>query len=105
MRIKMLINLSLTLAAGSVALPSLASTLRCGNQLISTGDRTFEVQQKCGAPASQEVTGTQETFSADYRRAETVKIEEWIYGPDNGMYQYLHFEGGRLVRIDSRRGR
>ncbi|MBC3950313.1 DUF2845 domain-containing protein [Pseudomonas folii] len=81
-----------------------ASTLRCGSQLISAGDRAFEVQQKCGAPVSQEVIGSKETFSGNYRRSEEVKIEEWIYGPDHGMYQYLRFEGGRLVRIDSKRG-
>ncbi|MCD5988685.1 MULTISPECIES: DUF2845 domain-containing protein [Pseudomonas] len=81
-----------------------ASTLRCGSQLISAGDRAFEVQQKCGMPVSQEVIGTKETFSGNYRQSEEVKIEEWIYGPDHGMYQYLRFEGGRLVRIDSKRG-
>lgn len=52
---------------------------------------------------SQEVIGTKETFSRNYRKSEEVKVEEWIYGPDNGMYQYLRFEGGRLVRIDSKR--
>ncbi|WP_349971362.1 DUF2845 domain-containing protein [Pseudomonas caspiana] len=81
-----------------------ASTLRCGSQLISAGDRAFEVQQKCGAPVSQEVIGSKETFSGNYRQSEQVRIEEWIYGPDHGMYQYLRFEGGRLVRIDSKRG-
>lgn len=67
---------------------------------MSTGDRAFEVQQKCGEPVSQEVLGTQETFNSNYRRSEAVRIEEWIYGPDNGMYQYLRFEGGRLVGIE-----
>ena len=80
-----------------------ADTLRCGSQLISVGDRAFEVQQKCGAPASQDLIGTKSTFS-HYRQRDEVKVEEWIYGPNNGMYQYLRFEGGRLVRIDSRRG-
>ncbi|SDW20714.1 Protein of unknown function [Pseudomonas syringae] len=106
MRIKMLISLTLATMLGAAVLPAhAASTLRCGSQLISTGDRAFEVQQKCGEPVSQEVIGTKESFSNDYRQSETVRIEEWIYGPDNGMYQYLHFEGGRLVRIDSKRRR
>ncbi|MBX8537816.1 DUF2845 domain-containing protein [Pseudomonas cichorii] len=95
-----LLALSGALSATSVQ----ASTLRCGSQLISTGDRLFEVQQKCGEPVSQEVLGSKETYSSNYRRSEEVRIEEWIYGPINGMYQYLRFEGGRLVRIDSRRG-
>jgi hypothetical protein len=81
-----------------------AATLRCGSQLISAGDRAFEVQQKCGAPVSQSIIGSKETFSGNYRKSEQVTVEEWIYGPDHGMYQYLRFEGGRLVRIDSRRG-
>ncbi|KAA8710355.1 hypothetical protein ALQ64_02317 [Pseudomonas cannabina] len=106
MRIKILVSVTLATMLGATVLPAqAASTLRCGSQLISTGDRAFEVQQKCGEPVSQEVIGTKESFSNDYRQSETVRIEEWIYGPDNGMYQYLHFEGGRLVRIDSKRRR
>lgn len=95
----------LCLALAACASTSQASTLRCASQLISTGDRAFEVQQKCGAPISQQVIGSKETFSGNYRQSEEVRIEEWIYGPDNGMYQYLRFEGGRLVRIESKRGR
>ena len=103
-RIKLLINLTLAAMAGSVVGSAHASsTLRCGSQVVSTGDRAFEVQQKCGEPVSQEVLGTQETFNSNYRRSEAVRIEEWIYGPDNGMYQYLRFEGGRLVGIESKR--
>ncbi|GFM74104.1 hypothetical protein PSCICL_50960 [Pseudomonas cichorii] len=90
--------------SGALAATAQASTLRCGSQLISTGDRIFEVQQKCGEPVSQEVLGSKETYSSNYRRSEEVRIEEWVYGPYNGMYQYLRFEGGRLVRIDSKRG-
>ncbi len=33
-----------------------------------------------------------------------VQIEEWAYGPRNGMYYYLRFEGNRLVKIESKRG-
>lgn len=101
MRVRLLLCLSLATLCSTAG----AATLRCGSQLISDGDRAFEVQQKCGRPVSQEVIGSKETFSGDYRRSEQVRIEEWIYGPDNGMYQYLRFEGGRLVRIDSQRGR
>lgn len=81
-----------------------ADTLRCGSQLISVGDRMFEVQQKCGQPVSQDIIGYKETVN-HYRQVDQVQVQEWIYGPSNGMYQYLRFEGGRLVRIDSKRGR
>ena len=97
----------LLLSAGLLSLTcaAQASTLRCGSQLISVGDRAFDVQQKCGIPVSQDVIGSKETFNSTYRKSEEVRIEEWIYGPDNGMYQYLRFEGGRLVRIESQRHR
>ena len=91
---------------GLAALSSLvqADTLRCGSQLISEGDRMFEVQQKCGQPISQDIIGYKETVN-HFRQVDQVQVQEWIYGPNNGMYQYLRFEGGRLVRIDSKRGR
>ena len=90
---------------GLAALSSLvqADTLRCGSQLISEGDRMFEVQQKCGQPVSQDIVGYKETVN-HFRQVDQVQVQEWIYGPNSGMYQYLRFEGGRLVRIDSRRG-
>ncbi|HXR02741.1 MAG TPA: DUF2845 domain-containing protein [Pseudomonas sp.] len=91
---------------GFAALSGLAhaDTLRCGSQLISAGDRMFEVQQKCGQPISQDIIGYKETVN-HYRQVDQVQVQEWIYGPNNGMYQYLRFEGGRLIRIDSKRGR
>lgn len=78
--------------------------MRCNSQLISIGDHAFEVQKKCGPPASQATIGSREDFSRNYRHSEQVRVEEWIYGPDHGMYRYLRFEGGRLTRIESRRG-
>lgn len=99
------IRLLLSVGLQSLICAAQASTLRCGSQLISVGDRAFEVQQKCGIPVSQDVIGTKETFNSTYRKSEEVRVEEWIYGPDHGMYQYLRFEGGRLVRIESQRQR
>ncbi|WP_122679208.1 DUF2845 domain-containing protein, partial [Pseudomonas viridiflava] len=54
----------------ALASASQAATLRCGSQLISAGDRAFEVQQKCGVPVGQEVIGSKETFSGNYRQSE-----------------------------------
>ncbi|WP_371928629.1 DUF2845 domain-containing protein [Pseudomonas sp. SLFW] len=82
---------------------SQADTLRCGSQLISVGDRMFEVQQKCGQPVSQDIVGYKETVN-HFRQVDQVQVQEWVYGPNSGMFQYLRFEGGRLVRIDSKRG-
>ena len=84
--------------------PTQAATLRCGSQLISEGDRMFEVQNKCGQPVSQDIVGYKETVN-HYRQVDQVQVQEWVYGPNNGMYQYLRFEGGRLVKINSKRVR
>jgi hypothetical protein len=96
--------LMLGLTAAAAFAQAATDTLRCGSQLISVGDRMFEVQQKCGQPVSQDIVGYKETVN-HFRQVDQVQVQEWIYGPSNGMYQYLRFEGGRLVRIDSKRGR
>jgi hypothetical protein len=79
------------------------STLRCEHDLISLDDTTGEVQDKCGAPADRSMLGFKEKVD-EYGFRNEVQVEEWIYGPRNGMYHYLRFEGNRLVRIDSKRG-
>ncbi|MES2818622.1 MAG: DUF2845 domain-containing protein [Pseudomonadota bacterium] len=78
-----------------------ADTLRCGSQLISVGDRAFEVQQKCGEPRFRDLVG----YNLGPNERRESPIEEWVYGPDNGMLRILTFEGSRLIRIESQRGR
>ncbi len=78
-----------------------ADTMRCGSQLISLGDRNFEVQQKCGEPAFRDLVG----YSLGAYERREYKIEEWVYGPDNGMLSILTFEGNRLRAIERRRAR
>jgi len=34
-----------------------------------------------------------------------VALEEWVYGPKNGMLYFLRFEGNRVTKIESKRGR
>ncbi|WP_447891814.1 DUF2845 domain-containing protein [Pseudomonas atacamensis] len=89
--------LALTCAAGHV---SASDTLRCASQLISLGDRASEVLQKCGEPVSRDVLG----YKRSANRREEFQVEGWTYGPNNGMYQYLRFEGNRLRQINSKRG-
>lgn len=74
-------------------------TMRCGSQLISTGDRAFEVREKCGEPTFSDVIGY---TLGPYERRE-MKIEEWVYGPNNGVHSILTFEGSRLSRIERKR--
>ncbi|RON40651.1 hypothetical protein BK666_26130 [Pseudomonas frederiksbergensis] len=92
-----LFSLALAFAAGQV---SAADTLRCGSQLISVGDRSSEVLQKCGQPVARDALG----YKRNANRREEFQVEEWTYGPNSGMYQYLRFEGNRLVQITSKRG-
>ena len=83
-------------------LPALASaddTWRCGQKLVSLGDRTFEVQQKCGEPNLSSTVG----FTTDYNGNQQLPIAEWVYGPPNGAYYILTFTGSRLTAIEFRR--
>lgn len=94
---RFILSLALAVAASQA---QAADTLRCGSQLISVGDRSGEVLQKCGEPASRDFLG----YKRSANKREEFQVEEWVYGPNSGMYQYLRFEGNRLVRIDSKRG-
>ena len=94
---KWLAAMALTFVVGQA---SASDTLRCGSQLISLGDRASEVLNKCGEPVSRDPLG----YKRSANRREEFQVEEWTYGPNNGMYQYLRFEGSRLKRIDSKRG-
>lgn len=78
---------------------AMASTFRCGTQLVSLGDRAFQVLRKCGEPLAREPVGY---TLGEFDRREML-IEEWVYGPRNGMLYFLRFEGGRLTSIDGRR--
>jgi hypothetical protein len=78
-----------------------ADTLRCGSQLVSLNDRRFEVLQKCGEPAFRDLVG----YSLGPNERREYQIEEWVYGPDNGMLSILTFEGTRLRAIERRRSR
>lgn len=78
-----------------------ADTLRCGSQLVSTGDRAFEVERKCGPPAQRDLVG----YGLSPNGRQEFVLEEWTYGPNNGTFSILTFEGSRLVRIESQRER
>lgn len=80
-----------------------SSTLRCGNALISLGDPAGIVSHKCGEPLGRDFLGYREVID-EYGFRNEVSVEEWSYGPRNGMYYYLRFEGNRLIKIDSKRG-
>ena len=88
----------------ALSAPLSAATLRCDRDLVSSGDHTSEVLDKCGQPNSRETIGYRRRGD-DWGNYEEVRVEEWVYGPRNGMYYFLRFEGNRLIEIDSDRGR
>lgn len=94
----------LCLALLLIGTPLYADSLRCSSKLIISGDRASEILEKCGEPASREQIALRERTD-ETGRFELVPVEEWIYGPRNGMYYYLRVEGSRLVEIHSQRRR
>lgn len=92
---------TLLLALAGASSLAQAETLRCGSQLVSLDDRRFEVLQKCGEPAFRDLVG----YSLGPNERREYQIEEWVYGPDNGMLSILTFEGTRLRAIERRRSR
>ncbi|SRR5690554_1949770 len=96
---KYLSGFVLCLALSLFSAGAMASTFRCGTQLVSLGERSFQVLRKCGEPVAREAVGY---TLGEYNRQE-LPIEEWVYGPHSGMLYFLRFIGGRLVSIDSLR--
>lgn len=93
---RLALALPLLLAFGSIE----AGTLRCGSKLVNAGDRAFEVERKCGQPTYRELVG----YTGNYHHGgRELVIEEWVYGPRNGMLSILTFQGNRLVRIETKR--
>lgn len=84
-----------------LASPAVAQTLRCGSDLVSLGDRAFEIIRKCGEPQYRDTVG----YTVGPHQRLELAIEEWVYGPRNGMTYILRLEGNRLVRIESSRQR
>ncbi len=81
------------------ALPAAADSLRCGTQLVSTGDRSFEILRKCGQPVYRDRVG----YTLGPNRRAEMPIEEWLYGPFNGMSYILRLESNRLMHIEALR--
>lgn len=100
--------LGLIVLATSLSFATTAHALRCGNDLVSKGDRTNEVRRLCGAPQQVDkrrelrAYGVQDPVSgALLRNTAIVTISEWTYdfGPRR-LVRLLRFENGRLVRIE-----
>lgn len=79
-----------------------AATMRCNGELIATGESSFEVLKKCGGPYDKEIVKPAIRPDGNPAR-ESVTVETWIYGPDNGAHRFLRFIDGQLVKIETRR--
>ncbi len=86
----------------ALAGPASAASYRCNSSLVTKGDHVQEVLSKCGEPVSQSLIRYKSVID-DWGFRHEVPVEEWTYGPRNGMYHVLRFEGGRLIGVDSRR--
>jgi hypothetical protein len=92
------------------------SRIRCGNDLISIGDRAFRVQRtlkQCGEVLDKEVIETTSQGSlyydpeTDENRAtyqeDTIKKERWWIRVDEGSGYYCYpliFEAGTLKKVE-----
>lgn len=91
----------IALVVAALLLPLSAHAMRCGTQLIQTGMLAIQVRDKCGDPVSEELIGyTLRGAPPGVRGEREFKIEQWIYGPDQGYYHVLTFEAGRLHDIE-----
>lgn len=97
MRLAVLL-LPLLLAATAAS----ADSLRCGSNLISTGNTTSEVIDRCGEPVDRSYLGNR-IVVGDWGQRVEVRVEEWIYGPWNGMLYFVRFKGNQLDSIQSKR--
>ena len=71
-----------------------ADSMRCGTDLVRTGDTSIEVKLKCGQPFDAEYIG-QAKINHSY-----VNIERYTYVPEKGQFiKILEFHDGNLVNI------
>ena len=80
-------------------LPAMAADMRCGNDFVKIGDRAFMVEHKCGEPVSKEFIG----YTLDEAKNREYAIEEWVYGPMNGIFYFVKFIGGSVTEIEYER--
>jgi hypothetical protein len=92
------------------------STLRCKNRLVSDGDTQAAVLAKCGNPDqvihweedhnshfSQLYDYENDRYQAPTVTKGPIRMERWTYNfGSNKFKRYLHFENGRLIKIETR---
>lgn len=78
--------------------PAQALTLRCDNEIVNEGDRTFDVLRKCGEPDF--VDRWFEGLAYAYPIG--IEVEEWYYNfAPNRLVRMLRFRNNRLVSVET----
>ena len=74
-----------------MAAQTLARGFRCGTELVSVGDSTWEVLHKCGEPDLKELI-----------KSNGVNVEKWTYNCGSLRFiRILTFSGGALRAVKS----
>ena len=67
-----------------------ARTIRCGTEIVSVGDPTIELLQKCGEPDLKELVKTNGFI-----------IEKWTYNCGSARFmKILTLKGGKVHRVE-----
>ena len=68
-----------------------ARSIRCGTEIVSVGDPTIELLQKCGEPDLKELIKTNGFI-----------IEKWTYNCGSARFmKILTLKGGKVHRVES----
>jgi hypothetical protein len=102
MRSQTILALLVVFMAGS---PAYADSLRCGSKLVSEGDSSAEVREKCGTPDSKrdvEEPVQARGVNGQVYQVGTTRHEVWRYRRSQGSFPaVLTFdENGVLKKID-----
>ena len=67
-----------------------ARTIRCGTEIVSVGDPTIELLQKCGEPDLKELIKTNGFI-----------IEKWTYNCGSARFmKIITLKGGKVQRVE-----
>ena len=84
------IMVSVTICVLAIADYSSVRTIRCGTEIVSVGDPTIELLQKCGEPDLKELIKTNGFI-----------IEKWTYNCGSKRFmKILTIKGGSVKRIE-----
>ena len=101
--VKRWLGLTATAFLVAIARPAAAEgTLRCGVAIVSEGQYTFEVEERCGEPLFQRTHVEYRGYDIGPFWAVPVQVDEWVY--DLGQVKFrrlLRFEDGVLTRIST----